>query len=172
MSQSDRKVPTLIALNTGRNLTNFSAGLILSLHGVWHGVVAAAPSDTQKLGLRRRVVDLLTDGGGANATRALGLFVRLLRLERSAVPLAFTAKFCPYSGHNAYDPAARMASTLQDSALGAQRHQRLYGRVIRLRCDVLNEGRLSGLNRYVGGRARSRVVAVLALALADGPFLL
>lgn len=172
MSQSDRKVPTLIALNTGRNLASSSGGLIRSLHGAWHEVVAAAPSDTQKLGLPRRVVDLLTGGGGANAMRALGLFVRLLRLERSAVLLAFTAKFCHYSGHNAYDPAPRMASTLQDSAVGAQRQQRLHRRVIRLRCDVLIGGRLSGLNRYVGGRARSRVVAVLALALADGPFLL
>lgn len=88
----------LIALNSGWNLLNFRAGLIMALVADGHTVVLAAPSDEHVPALQAlgaRFVDLPMRTHGTNPVADLALlwcFLRVLRRERPDVLLGYTAK--------------------------------------------------------------------------------
>jgi glycosyltransferase involved in cell wall biosynthesis len=94
----------LIVLNSAWNLLNFRSGLIKALLANGHQVVLAAPADEHVPALEAfgaRFIDLSMRSHGTNPLADLGLlwrFLRLLRVQRPDVLLAFTAKPNVYGG--------------------------------------------------------------------------
>jgi glycosyltransferase involved in cell wall biosynthesis len=94
----------LIVLNSAWNLLNFRSGLIKALLAQGHQVVLAAPADEHVPALEAfgaRFIDLSMQAHGTNPLADLGLlwrFLRLMRVERPDVFLAYTAKPNVYGG--------------------------------------------------------------------------